>query len=258
MVFNILSTGDNISNRHTLLNQPLKNEFGSFSIDDMQRYVAKNIMLRVKNTPELLGMLDTLTTDHFMGPVDYFLPNGKPMGPTQLTKAKKQFEGLKVREAWYGQSMDYFIDGNGFGWHTSAKHNLGTAQLTELKRIGKNLKGGMFEGIVETSMREPKKISYIPASTTEIIHDEYGVLYYKQEASGKNKVWNTDQIVHIKLMELDGKIRGYSGVKALAKEIALIYMIKENMIAKLMNGGTADNIISLVNTNGTSKSRFNA
>ena len=60
----------------------------------------------------------------------------------------------------------------------------------------------------------PRKISYLPASTVSIKHDEFGDVYYVQESAGKNVKWDKDQVVHIKLMDFNGEIRGFSPLKA--------------------------------------------
>ena len=58
------------------------------------------------------------------------------------------------------------------------------------------------------------------------------------------------------MMEFNGEVRGFSPLKALTKEIITMYMLKDNIIAKLRNGGTMDAIISLKGANGQSKARF--
>lgn len=256
MVFNIRSAMAPYSKP---VDQPILNEYSDYSFDDMMRYIAKRIMLQVKNTPELLGMLDTLITDHFMGEVDFYDIDGRELGPTNYKKAKRQWEEMKIHDAFYGQAFDYFTDGNGFGWVGSPLSNMTAKQKEALRNFDysfKTMSLGNARDMITSALDVPKKISYISASTTEILHNEFGVFGYKQDASGKVTVWDPEQIVHIKLMDIDGKVRAYSALKALSKEIALVYMIKENMLAKLSNGGSADNIIALKNANGTSRGRF--
>ena len=256
MVFNIRNM---VAPTVQKIDQPILNEFSEYSFDDMMRLIAKRIMSQIKSTPELLGMIDTLITDHFMGDVDFYDNDGRELGPTNFKKAQRQWHEFKVYQAFYGQAFDYFTDGNGFGWVGSPMDNLSSKQKESLRSLNSSFKAsslGNVRNAINSALIEPKKISYISASTTEILHNEYGIFGYKQDASGKIVIWNPDQIVHTRLMNIDGKTRGYSGIKALAKEVALIYMVKENMIAKLSNGGSADNIISLKNASGTSRSRF--
>lgn len=105
-------------------------------------------------------------------------------------------------------------------------------------------------------MLRPRKFSYLAASTVEILHDDYGIIGYKQEAAGKTMSWNANQVVHIKLMEFNGEVRSFSGLKALTNDIAIMFMVKENLIAKLENGGSPDTIISIKGTMGVARGRF--
>jgi phage portal protein BeeE len=67
-----------------------------------------------------------------------------------------------------------------------------------------------------------------------------------------------DEVVHIKLIDFNGEIRGMSPLKALTYEIATMFMLKDNIIAKIQNGGSPSYIISLKNGTGmgVNKSRF--
>ncbi len=253
MPLNLITTQENKSRQ---IEQPLLNEFATVSIDDMLRFLAQRIINQVRHTPELIGILDTVVTDHFMGSIDFFNVDGRPLGPTKLKHAKRQWRDLKIRNAFYGSAIDYFAEGNAFGWTTDMNDNLTKQQKSILKILDSRFSKSTFKNIVSDKLKEPKKISYISASTTEILHDDTGVFAFKQEASGKTTLWAPRQIVHIKLMEMDGKVRGYSGIKALSKEIALMWMVRENMVAKLGNGGSADNIIAIENTMGAGKARF--
>jgi len=236
---------------------PLRKTSGTHNIfDDRMRYVSDSLYSQIRQTPELISMLDTVITDHFMGPVDFFKPDGSELGPTKLNQIRTFWSDKNAQhKAFYGQALDYFVDGSSFGWHVepntllSAKQKEQIAKIKEIDfDIGKH---------AEDQANFPIKISYIAASTTEIKHDEFGELFYLQDTAGIRAKWNSNQIVHIKLMEFNGEIRGFSALKALTKEIVQMYLLKENIQAKLDNGGSADNIISMVGANGVSRGRFN-
>jgi hypothetical protein len=241
--------------------QPLLNERGyNLSFDDMKRYIIKRIMNQIKHTPELVGMLDTLVTEHFLGPVDFYDVNGHSLGPTQLKKARKFWHDQKVKQIFQGMGFDYFSDGSCFGWVGTAE-DAATIQFRDMAaRIKTGFNNTSFTASVNRAIDEelvkPRKLAYIAASTTEVLHDEFGTLSYRQEASGRQIIWREDQIVHIKLMEFNGEVRSFSGMKALTEDIALMYMIKENLLAKMENGGSPDNIIAVNGGIGQSKGRF--
>lgn len=237
--------------------QPLRKvPYAGPIFEDRMRVISDNLFNYIRRCPELVSMLDTVVSDHFMGPVDFFNANGKPLGPTKSKQVRTFWEDSSLQnEALYGQAIDYFVDGSSFGWHTSVSGYLNSKQKEALAKLNKfNPSLGAY-AMEQANM--PRAVSYIAASTTEIKHDEFGELYYVQEAGGKRIRWDTDQIVHIKLMEWNGEIRGYSSLKALTREVLMLYMLKDNIMAQLSNGGSADNIISIKGATSQSRARFN-
>ena len=236
--------------------EPLYNEVSnSLHFQSNVRYITESLYKKIRETPELLSMLDTAVTDHFLGPVDFYDADGKPLGPTRSRKINRFWEDENVQgSSFYGQAMDYFIDGSGFGWHVSANTIFGQKQkefIIKMKEIDPDF--GMF---AEQEANMPRRISYLAASTVTIKHDETGIKYYIQEAAGNRVRWEPEQVVYTKLMEMNGEVRGYTPLKALVNEIVIMYMLKENIIAKLQNGGSPDYIISIKGANGVSRARF--
>lgn len=228
----------------TKVKQPLRNTIGSGSLwDDRERYISSNLYERIRKTPELIAMLDTVVTDHFMGPVDYYDASGRSLGPTKFRQVDTFWKDMNVQgQAFYGQALDFFVDGSSFGWHVSVANNILSSKQKEMFAKLKALNFGVGQYAEEAS-NLPRKISYLAASTVDIKHDEFGELYYVQDTAGKRVRWEKDQVVHIKLMDFNGEIRGFSSLKALVKEVVMMYMLKENIIAKLKNGGSPDYII---------------
>lgn len=238
--------------------EPLKNvPYASSLFEDQLRFITKTVYHRIKQTPELISMLDSVVTDHFLGPVDFFDPHGRPLGTTKFRQVKTFWEDHNVQgEAFYGQGIDLFVDGSSFGWHVSANHILNLKQKEAIANIAKikSLHGiGQF---IEERSHFPRRISYLAASTIAIKNDEFGEIYFIQDATGKRVRWDLDQVVHMKLMEFNGEIRGFCAMKALTKEIVIMFLLKENIMAALQNGGSMDNIIALKGANGASRGRF--
>ncbi len=236
--------------------QPLYNEYSNNTLfENNLRFVTEAIYKRIKETPELVAMLDTVVTDHFLGPIDFFDAEGRPLGPTKLKQVKIYWEDQNIHgDAFYGQGLDLFIDGSSFGWHVSATNFFSLKQKEAIVKL-KELNPTICQFAAEQS-HLPRSVSYLAASSITIKHDENGILYYIQDAGGKRVRWDVDQVVHVKLMEFNGEVRGFSALKALIKEITMMYMLKENIMAKLQNGGSPDYIIYLKGANGVSKARF--
>jgi len=236
--------------------QPIKNVvYSSPYIEDNLRVLTESIFRRIKETPELVSMIDTAVTDHYLGPVDFFNPDGKPLGSTKLKQINTFWSDHNIQgDAFFGQGVDLLVDGSSFGWHIEPHQLLSAKQKEAITKI-KQLNPSMGEYAEETS-NLPISISYLAASTVTIKYDDTSILYYIQDSAGKRVKWDTNQVVHIKLMEFNGEIRGFSALKALTKEIVMMYMLKENILAAMQNGGHPDNIIYLKGIGGVSKSKF--
>lgn len=235
---------------------PLLNEAShSVVFDDRWQAVAENLFKMIRQSPELLSILDTVVTDHFLGPVDFYDSMGKPLGPTKYKQVMMMWENNNVQgEVFYGSGIDYFADGNGFGWHVNGKQLMGSMQNDQIQKIKEALPN--ISQFLDEQSKFPIKLSYVPASTVSIHHDEHETVFYRQQVANQTYTYYPDQIVHTRLMDFNGESRGMSPLKALTKEIMMMFMLKENIIAKLQNGGSMDAIISLKGANGTSKARF--
>jgi phage portal protein BeeE len=102
----------------------------------------------------------------------------------------------------------------------------------------------------------PRKFDYVAASTMTVKYDLNDVTGYTQTAQGTTINYSPQEIVHIKFAEFNGEVNGLSGLKALAKEVAMMYMLKENIRSQLDNGGSPDSIIFLKNASNQSRKRF--
>ena len=158
--------------------QPLRNVPTHSSLfEDNLRFLTETLFKRVKQTPELVSMLDTAVTDHFCGPVDFFDANGGALGPTKLKQVKNFWSEQNVQgEAFAGQGLDYFMDGSSFGWHVSVNQILTAKQKEAIIKL-KALNSSIGDYAEEQS-KMPRRISYLAASTVTIKHDEHGELYY--------------------------------------------------------------------------------
>jgi len=244
-----------------VIKQPLLNEpYGSPYFDDNLKYVTARLFKYVEQTPELVAMLDRVVSDHFLAPVEFFDVDGRMLGPTKLRQVKQFWETQQVQTlAFRGSGTDFFMDGTAFGWHDSPLARLSSRQKEALEVFESFSKVKGLETVgqfAEAKSLQMHKISYLAASTVTMKYDQFGVVYYEQQVANVKKQWPVDMIVPIKMMEWDGKVRGFTPMKALGREIMMMMMLKENIVAQLRNGGTMDHIISLVGANGTSKARF--
>ena len=114
----------------------------------------------------------------------------------------------------------------------------------------------MFKEMILEEASVPRQLTYIPSSTVTMQYDLHGVTGYIQNAQGTQVKFPLEDVTHLKLMEFNGELSSLSGLKTLAREVAMMYMLKDNIIAQLDNGGSPDSIIYLKSGTQMSKSRF--
>lgn len=244
MVFQILQTEKKTS---PIINEP---GLSGSSVFSSAQYVAERIVREIKGTPELVGILDTVVTDHFMGEVDFFSSDGlSGLGPTQLKRARKFWSDNAIMQTFQGMGFDFFM-GDAYAWHPTIQ-NQSMKELSGLNGLPANIKA-----MVDDEVGKPRKFSYVPGSTVSIKYGLTDIEKYIQRAQGKEIEYNPDEITHLKFIEFNGEVHGLSGIKALAKEVAIMYMVKENIMSQLDNGGSPDSIIYLKGGNQISRTRF--
>lgn len=243
MVYQILKQSKGSS--PPIINEPGFQGSSNFS---NAQYVAERIVREIKTMPELVGILDTVVTDHFLDEIDFYSVDGmQSLGPTQLKKAKHFWTQNNITQIFQGLGMDYFM-GDAYAWHPTLTNQ---GMMKEFSGLP-----ARFKELIDEEGNIPRKFSYVPASTMTIKYGLTDVEYYVQNAQGKEIRYEVDEITHLKFIEFNGEVTGLSGLKALAREVAMMYMVKENILSQLDNGGSPDSIIYLKNGQGVSKSKF--
>lgn len=229
---------------------PILNEpgFGSSSQFSQAQYIAERMIQEVKNTPELIGILDTIVTDHFQGELDYYDVDGFSALPIDKLKKVRDFVAEQcIMQKFQGIAIDYFM-GDAYVWHPTLTNQ---GLLKEFSHFPPAIKA-----MVDEEAMKARKFDYVPASTMSIKYNLTDVEYYIQRAQGKEIKYMPDEITHLKLIEFNGEVQGMSGLKALAREIAMMFLVKENILSQLDNGGSPDSIIFLKNGTGVSARKF--
>jgi phage portal protein BeeE len=96
----------------------------------------------------------------------------------------------------------------------------------------------MFIKAIDEDIRSQRFIDYVASSTMQIEHDQFDVTGYVQMFAGKQARFKPNEIVHVPLHRIDGKVDGFSPVESLSFEMILIWAIKENMLSFFRNGGS--------------------
>lgn len=207
----------------------------------------KNFMKWSKRSPALLGMLSGMVSD-IVGDNIHFEPRDKRKDSrNKLLAAKKFWNENKGMEQLEQGLYDAFITGQMYHW---------VEQLSEerVKRIADNTAQAMNEvkgfnldsnKIVELLQEQQKYVllkqfTYLPATTVKVTNNKYQVTGYVQTVGTTIKFFPAKEIMHLKLMPMDGKPVGFAPVEAILAEIYLTWLITQNYVSFFENGGKPD------------------
>lgn len=256
-------TTKNIGHRPLLnqiptLNSTTASRLGAFN----QHYTT--FWRRFKQSPELYGIINILTTDIIGDRPSFTKTDGSPLGRNTRLKAQRFWRGNRVKETLKAILFDLFITGDGYGWKARASEAEKAKAVKEAMRsFSFKLKSTQYNQIFLKAMQDedlksPKRFDYIASSTVKIDSDLTDVLGYIQVSNGATVKFTPKEVLHFRLNTIDGNIQGFSPFQALIKELVLMYFVKNNMLAYLENGGKPDVLFTLENAqpNSTSYNAF--
>ena len=206
-----------------------------------------------KKSPELIGMINVLTTDIIGDRPEFVDLDGKPLGRNTRRKAERFWKTNRVKEAIKAILFDLFVTGDGYGWigkldekerHAKAKEIVERfAASFKMKEDVKNHL--LIKATQDEDMKKPKRFDYIPSSTVMILTTPQEITGYVQNVAGITINFKPKEIIHFRLNTIDGQPQGFSPIQALVTEIVLLGMIKENMLAYFRNGGAPSKFFTL-------------
>ena len=249
-----------------IVNRPLLNQFPTSVTNDALIGISTTLTQKQKfwkwfktrpelNSPIMIRVDDTITQ------VDFFDLDYSPLGRNKLMKAKKIWDRNQLYERLKSMQFDRLVTGSGFLWQGNF-NNLDSSQkeyvMTRLKekidnlvsnniniKESKSLKNTLFLKAIDEDVRLQRIIDYVASSTMVIEHDRYTVTRYKQFFAGQQATFTPDEIVHIPLHRIDGKVDGFTPVESLFYELIMLVAIKENMLAYFRNGGVPNKLFIL-------------
>ena len=231
-----------------------------------QRRKKLALMKWFKTIPELTGLTSKVARDivyryHFE-PVN---PSDKSRN--KILRANRFAQEIQLSKVMLSQAVDMLVTGEAFGWmgkipedklketlkslvssegiEVKEKYRLFEELLKEVKQT---------EGFADTTgidedLLRPRKYRYVPSTTIEIIHDQFDIIEYSHVVNTKRVIFKPKEIVHFTLMDLDGRINGFTPVESILVQLELLRQMWQNNLSIHMNGGHPDKIISFENVN---------
>lgn len=215
-----------------------------------------------KSRPELMAPV-TIRVIDTIGDVEFTDIDGSPLGRNKLLTAQKFWNDNQMQLRLRTMQFDRLVTGSGFIWKGNALNQTRTLQkpldldkimtrsglaleiekeiqIRELDRVN-----AAFKRVMDEDIRKTRKIDILPSSTVTIRHDAYDIQDYVQNLGGNTEVFKPEDIIHIPLYTVDGKVDGFTPVETLVYELIFLWTIKENMLAFFRNGNWSGKIFTL-------------
>jgi hypothetical protein len=216
-----------------LLNSLFSETFSIFG-SSQEQATYKSYMKHIKRSPYLLGFLQVLISDIISDDIHFESANNKG-GRNRVQKVEKFWrynKGIDVLEATL---YDFLTMGNGYNW-------IGAIDNIRIKEIISNLEmeykvTDVYENMVsDEDFSLVKKFKHVPATTMSIVNNDYEVTGYIQKVGVNSKTFRPDEIIHLKMIPLDGTVYGFAPMESLLAEIYLLWLITQNHVSFFENG----------------------
>lgn len=261
-ISNPSSTGVRKEHRPALNSIPVSQTTKASKAGSFNSYY-RDFMRKFKRSPELYGIINVLVTD-IIGDRPYFTkPDGSPLGRNGQLKANRFWRSNRIKETLKAMLFDAFITGDGYGWKAKPSDEEKRRAVKEvMQKYKMMLKDTAYsqlfiKAIQDEDFNKTKAFDYIAATTVQINNTPYDITGYTQVSNGITTHFNLDEVIHYRLTTLDGNVYGFSPVESLAKELALLYFVKGNMLAYMNNGGRPEILFTLKNAQPGSNSYNN-
>jgi len=206
-----------------------------------------------RRNPELMSPITIMITD-IMGDKPIFVaPDGKKLGRNKMLEADKFWQLNRGKETVSGCLYDMFTTGDGYIWKGSPTKDQVNDISKEIidryaavRKLSSKERDNLYiKTIQDEDLKKPKIFDYIASSTVSIESTPQEIIGYIQRSNGLEINFNPKEVIHFRFMTIDGKVEGFSPVEALFAEIALLWLVKGNMIAVMENGGAPDQVYIL-------------
>jgi len=199
------------------------------------------IMDTFKQSAEAISIVSALITDILSDGYTFDGPEYK------VKKAKEWASSNYFRSTLEPWLFDRFIEGNGFMY----KGRVSRAQVKELaektiRSSGLEVKEDYvdlyMQKAVDESAYSVREVRHVAATTVSIAtKDQFGSeLVYTQRVGKFTSVFGEDEIIHIKDLNLDGKMYGFSRMKGILLEVSLLLDLKKYNQSFFKNYGAPD------------------
>lgn len=210
----------------------------------------KRLINRYKNVNAILtGIVNKVVKD--INETVYFEPVSGKEDREKVESAKKFYVDNYMRSMFSSQLVDALVPGEAYAF----MEDVPQAKLKEQVDAYLQTKGfpindftrriAMKANFPDESDLLHRKIKYIASSTMENVYDKHEIKKFVQRVAQQEVEFTKDEIIHIKMMEVDGQPQGFTPVWALLDLLELDEFMWDNMGAMAQNGGQPDKVFSI-------------
>lgn len=203
----------------------------------------------VKRTPECIGIIKRIATD-IVTSISFKAVEEKAQGRpaknrniSREVKAEDFLRKTNYRKKLIALVMDKLITGDYYGW-------IGEIPESQAQDISKEVFQSYGLEWKELDIKANfdssdlvNTVEIVPSSTMQIDHDEFKIKRFIQKVKsspGKERIFRPEEIIHNKLIEIDGSVYGYSPMEASFVTIKTINSIQDFAYYYFRNGAKLD------------------
>lgn len=198
----------------------------------------------------LTGLVNQVATD--LNESCYFEPvSGIDKGRNKIKSATDFYTENQVRLLNFALIIDLLITGEAYlykkGIDKSKLKSLASAYLSTKNLPNSDFFSDMFikVNLPDTEDRLMRKVINIASETVENIFDKYQVIGYVQRIGSMEEKFSPEDIIHFKLMDINGRSYGFTPLMTLITQLELDHFMWQNMLSLSKNSGQPDKVYSI-------------
>lgn len=239
--------------KYPLLNDPFASSVIAMPFGRPPDVDRQTLMQYVKTTPEIVAIFNAIIEDIISdGYTLEVYDEARGSGKNTIAKAEKFLENNHFKELLTSALWDVLGTGDAYIWKGKITHEQ-VRKMVESLVDGNpiQMKSAAIKQIM-TSVRldedifSIRSLDIIPSSTVNIKYDHSGVIEYIQRVGMNVARFAPEEVVHVRLWRVDGKIYGFTPLQSITREIDTLASVKDRA-RYFIHGGAPPRVFNFPN-----------
>ena len=224
----------------------------SKTMPEPRRFDLNTLIYWVKRTPECIGIVKRIATDIVTNISFVSVADQKTGRPSKNLKIKTEDKAVEFalrnsfKKKLEAAVIDRLITGDFYLWKGKISDNqIKEVTNKHLAEYGYEMKEFEAKQFFDEDFNGINTIELIPSSMVEIFHDQFKITEYVQKSKSnpaRDRKFKPDEIIHGKLMEIDGSVYGFSPMESAYTGIRIINSIQDYSYYYFENGAKIDRV----------------